>query len=160
VALVVLPNRPAGTDPRSIADIIADFDAILTAVNGGLEAVNMSTAFKGDLAGTYKTAFPFGAGWGNFGGAYENATYSKVGRTVFLQGTVSKTGGTPTIGDVIGTLPVGFRPASHLLFAVATGATHTAGIVEVQSDGDVIWTAGNTVEIDYTSLSGISFVVN
>lgn len=35
---VVIPNRPGGSDPRSIAAILANFDAILAQLNGNVEA--------------------------------------------------------------------------------------------------------------------------
>lgn len=38
---VNLPNRPIGTDARSIAAILANFDAVLAAVNGGIDGDNL-----------------------------------------------------------------------------------------------------------------------
>jgi hypothetical protein len=107
---------------------------------------------------TYKTALPFGANWGNYG-VYEGATYSRIGRMVILQGLVSKTG-TPAGGDVIATLPAGYRPAEHVIFATATGETTVGGRVDVESTGQIIWRTGATGETDYTSLSGIAFVID
>lgn len=112
------------------------------------------------LQGQSKIAFPYGAGWGDFGSGYEGATYSRHGRVVRLQGLVTKSGGTPTAADVIGTLPTGFRPAADLIFAVCTGGTATFGRVTVRSSGGVEWTAGSTTEADFTSLSGVCFVVD
>lgn len=39
---VNLPNRPIGTDARSIAAILANFDAVLAAVNGGIDGDNLA----------------------------------------------------------------------------------------------------------------------
>jgi hypothetical protein len=50
MGLVTIPNRPAGTDVRSIEQILADFDAILTgAVNGHIDATNMEPSFLNSL---------------------------------------------------------------------------------------------------------------
>lgn len=109
------------------------------------------------LEGPAKTAFPFAVNWGNYGGTLEDATYSRFGRLVVLQGLVTKTG-TPGSGDLIGTLPAGFRPTELVDFIAPTGEPFTAGRVRVETDGDVIWLNGATGETDYTSLSGITFV--
>lgn len=39
---ITIPNRPAGTDDRSIEDILANFDAITTVVNGNLSDANFT----------------------------------------------------------------------------------------------------------------------
>jgi hypothetical protein len=116
------------------------------------------------LQGVVKQSLTLGSGWVNYSpfvvAGYEVASCSRFGRLVVLQGLVTKSGGTPTAGDVIATLPVGFRPTSDLVFAVATGSVDAFGRVDVQSDGDVVWRAGNTTETDHTSLSGIAFMVD
>lgn len=107
-----------------------------------------------------KAALPFGANWGNYGTTWEDASYSRHGRVVRLQGLVTKSG-TPAAADVIATLPVGFRPAEDLIFAAISGSTpEVAGRVDVHANGTVTWQRGSTTEQDYTSLSGISFVVD
>lgn len=114
----------------------------------------------GGTAEVHKTAFPLAAGWANYGAGYEAATYSRLGRCVTLQGLVTKSGGTPTLGDVVGTLPDGYRPTSNQIFPVATGETAAMGRIDVQANGDVVWRAGATTEADYTSLSGVSFLID
>lgn len=39
-----IPNRPAGTDQRSIEAILADFDAVISWANGNIDANNLSAA--------------------------------------------------------------------------------------------------------------------
>lgn len=107
----------------------------------------------------HKAPLPFGANWANYGTTWEDASYSRYGQVVRLQGLVTKSG-TPTAGDVIATLPTGFRPSEDLAFLVLTGTTtEVAGRVDVHASGTVTWQRGSTVEQDYTSLSGVSFVV-
>jgi hypothetical protein len=122
-------------------DVQANFDKLAAALNSPI----------------YKQALTFAANWSNYGGAHEDATYSRFGRLVVLQGFVTKSG-TPAAGNTIATLPEGFRPAEALHFAVTTGAADAFGKVEVQADGDIVWNTGATGETDYTSLSGIAFV--
>ena len=43
MTLVTIPNRPLGTDTRSIELLLADFDAITAVINGGLDQSNMSS---------------------------------------------------------------------------------------------------------------------
>lgn len=112
------------------------------------------------LQGVAKRALPFAAGWGNFGGIYEGASYSRMGRLVVLQGLVTKTGGTPTSGNVIGTLPLGFRPTSSHVFVAWTGESGQAGRVDVHYTGEIQWVSGGTAETDFLTLSGIAFVVD
>ena len=111
------------------------------------------------LQGVAKEPLPFAANWGNYGSGSEAATYSRFGRLVVLQGLVTKSG-TPAGGNVIATLPVGFRPTSAVSFPVATGGTDAFGRVTIGSSGDIVWWSGSTVETDFTSLSGIAFVVD
>jgi hypothetical protein len=108
---------------------------------------------------TFKAALPFAAGWANYGGIWETGSYSRIGRLVVLHGLVTKTGGTPTLGDAIATLPAGARPTLRLRFTTVTGnPDQTRGTVDVAPTGIVSWEAGATAETDYTSLSGIVFV--
>ena len=112
------------------------------------------------LEGQSKIPFPFASGWANSAVAgVEPATYSKHGRLVRLQGSVTKTGGAPANGDVIGTLPDGFRPTGALVLPICTGGTSN-GTVRVEADGDVVWRSGDAIETDFTSLSGITFVID
>lgn len=99
----------------------------------------------------------FSAGWGNYPTGYAHVSYWRSGRTVFLSGLASKTGGTPGSGDVIFVLPVGFRPVTSEVFSAATGEATTFGRVDVDPAGQVIWRSGAGAETDFTSLSGISF---
>jgi hypothetical protein len=105
------------------------------------------------LEGASKVAFPYASGWADRGAGFESASYSLHGTTVALQGLVTKTGGTPSAGDIIGTLPSGHRPTGTLIFEVSTGATDARGRIHVESSGNVTWQAGSTTETDKTASS-------
>lgn len=53
MSTVTIPNRPVGGDARAIAAIIADFDAILAALNGNLQDDNLQSPSNN----TWKTVF-------------------------------------------------------------------------------------------------------
>lgn len=112
------------------------------------------------LMGSGKVAFPFAAGWANTAVGQEGASYTRQGQVVWLQGSVTKTSGAPASGDLIGTLPAGFRPSALLTFPVVGGpGVNIFGVLLVHEDGRVRWFSGSAAETDYTSLSGVSFVV-
>jgi hypothetical protein len=46
MATATIPNRPAGTDARSIAQILANFDVITTQLNGNVDGDNLSSATR------------------------------------------------------------------------------------------------------------------
>lgn len=89
--------------------------------------------------------------WVDYGATHNKAGYYKtLDSVVRLQGVV-KSG---TIGQPIFTLPTGYRPAKTLLFTVPSNGAF--GVLEIQTDGDVIATTGNNT---YVSLEGIQFRV-
>lgn len=49
MTLITIPNRPAGTDVRSIEQILANFDAITEAVNGNIDYTNLASELQGLL---------------------------------------------------------------------------------------------------------------
>jgi len=116
-------------------------------------AESMIRQLQGATAASYSTAIPAGTGWTS------SATYSKIGRLIVLQGSFSKTSGTPASNDVMGTLPAEAWPAVELEIPAATQNNNVVGMIRVQTDGDIVWRSGSTVETDKTSIDGISFTV-
>lgn len=89
-------------------------------------------------------------GWVNFGfGHYDAGFYKDPHGRVHLRGTIQN----GVIGQDAFVLPIGYRPTSTLVFAVATAAG-TFGAVDVESDGSVKPTVGNN---GLVTLAGISF---
>lgn len=94
-------------------------------------------------------------GWINFGGAHATAEFTKTtSNVVMLKGLVQN--GSTTTGDVICTLPVGYRPSYRLLFSVAVGGT-IVGRIDIDTSGNVIYMYGNNT---WVNLSTISFIPN
>jgi hypothetical protein len=104
------------------------------------------------------TSMPLAAGWTNYGGSFFRAAYRKdpFGR-VDLRGLVKKDG-VPAKGDVIATLPPGYRPTGHALFAVAAGGPgNIYGRLDVLPNGTIEFEQGSTVDGDFSSLDSVSF---
>jgi hypothetical protein len=133
-----------------------DLDAFVRAAVDDLDVLRLLRAqLEADLEWT---ALPYGAGWGDYGGGFLPGKYAKLRGIVLLRGMVTKSGGAPAAGDVIATLPAGFRPiGASVLFGAATGATHTFGRIDVTTAGAIVWRAGSAVETDYVSLDGLYF---
>jgi len=106
---------------------------------------------SGNIIGsTPWTAFPFAAGFGNRGLGTQNVQYRKIGDIVYLRGLLHKLDNSNIGFEVLGTLPVGFRPpASSLIFSVWPFTS-----VTINSDGTV--NAGNPGYPDIT-LDGVFF---
>lgn len=79
--------------------------------------------------------------WVNFGAPHQSARFWKdpMG-VVHIEGLVKS--GTVGAAGVIFTLPAGYRPGGQLLWGVISGL-NTLGRIDVETDGDVIATAGN-----------------
>lgn len=142
--------------PFPVLPNVADIEPFGYALQRNQDALRLSLNTFMDTGAW--TALPFAANWGNYGGGYTGGAYRKdsAGR-VYLRGLVTKSGGTPTTGDVVATLPAGFRIAAQELFVVHTGEPNAVGRVTVLTNGGITWDSGSTGETDYTSLSGIVF---
>lgn len=95
------------------------------------------------------SAVPYDAG-------FETPSYYKTkGNFVTLRGLFK--GG---IANPFATLPVGFRPAKQLIFAVSadyTGLTYGVGRVDVKPDGDLFYYSANN---NYNGLDGVTFLAD
>ena len=88
---ITLPHRPAGSDTRQIAQILADFDAILAQANGNLQAstnVAVATAVTND---------------GNANAAGSSSSLARADHTHMIQGVERRTGD-PSSGHFVGRL--------------------------------------------------------
>ncbi|KAB1155621.1 hypothetical protein F7018_11640 [Tenacibaculum aiptasiae] len=104
----------------------------------------------------------FNSGWENYsinnGSAFEDGRFYIDNNRVYLGGLVRKTSEI-TQGEVIFTLPIGYRPKKQRIFSVVT----EAGIVRVDiaANGNVIFNGLNfNGGQNWVSLDGISFRVD
>jgi hypothetical protein len=100
----------------------------------------------------------FGTNWVDYGG-FVAPYFAKRATQVALGGVVTKTTATAS-GNVIFTLPAGFRPSGIEVFTVSGEAG--IGRVDVSSNGDVIFRSGTTGGAGaggakFLFLSGITF---
>lgn len=91
----------------------------------------------------------FNTGWGNYGGAYGDVQYRKIGDWVHLRGLCERSSGTET--DVF-TLPTGYRPQAGIINVTIFSGSF--GRIDIATDGDVEVKTGTYT---YVSLANISF---
>lgn len=98
---------------------------------------------------------PLTNGWKKYLNAqYAAPSYSKSGDIVTLEGLIEHGAIQP---GMIATLPVGFRPSTHLLFSANNHAKSAR--IDIFPNGQIKWTAGGK-DHGWVSLSGINFSIN
>ncbi|MBW3663580.1 MAG: hypothetical protein KY469_10815 [Actinobacteria bacterium] len=105
------------------------------------------------------TALPFNAGWSDRGSGWAPGMYRRVGDIVHLRGTVTKST-VPAAGDIIATLPAGFRAPDDLAFLFNT-ETITLGRLVIRPTGAIEWRAGTASggSADFVHLNSIFWSV-
>ena len=99
------------------------------------------------------SAFSLQNSWVNFNNAYNGNGYRKTtDGVVVLKGLISKAG-TPAVQEVIGILPVSYRPSSILIFM--TGSIDSPSRIDVYPNGEVRFIKGSG---GWLSLEGIHFM--
>ena len=93
--------------------------------------------------------------WSAYNSGYSTPSYIKTSDgVVVLKGLISNSG-TPTDGQIIATLPVGYRPSGALIFPASTAPTSYARL-DVDASGNIIYRAGGSAS--WLSLDNIRFV--
>lgn len=113
---------------------------------------NIALAIQGSLDTSWQTP-SLQNGWLEYSGGFQQSGYmiDKNG-FVHLRGLI-KSG---TIGATIFTLPVGYRPATTLIFAAVNSSS--VGRVDVASSGTVTLSASYAAGNAFLSLDGITFM--
>jgi competence protein ComGC len=102
------------------------------------------------------TALTFQNSWANYSGSYASGAYLKTSSgIVMLNGMLTRTG-SPVAGEVIATLPPGYRPSVPLVFGICTSAS-VAGRVDVYPNGNILFEYGSAT---WLSLQNINFVAD
>jgi hypothetical protein len=97
----------------------------------------------------------FNANWSNFSTPYAFHGYTKTpSGFVMLKGLIKRSGSI-TSGEVIGTLPVGYRPSARLIFQTSTSNAGHFARVDVDTTGSILAIAGDP---GFLSLEGINFM--
>lgn len=98
----------------------------------------------------------FSANWSNFGGAYAGLRFYKDGLgRVHITGAVKKSANT-VAGEVIFTLPAGYRPSAALTFPGWTSTVSNISI-DILADGSVKINQGGIAANSEISLGSINF---
>jgi hypothetical protein len=122
-------------------------DADLTAAAAGAALLAARSDHRHKIADTGWQAPAYQNGWLNYDNTYGPAGYRRIGGITYLRGLVRS----GSLGQVIYTLPAGYRPGVKTLFAVHSGAG--LGRLDVGTDGAVIHVSGSN---DYYAVN-VSF---
>ena len=100
--------------------------------------------------------------WVNYSTSYNSAQYTKAtDGLVTVRGLVK--GGNATVGQVIGTLPAGYRPGKRYIFATegviapASEANQADARIDIDTSGNIIFYASG-LSNSWVSLEGIHFI--
>jgi len=126
----------------------------------GAGNVSWITASSGGSVENISTVI-FETNWENYsvvgGNDFEDSQFYKHDNQVFIGGLIHKTSGVNT-GDIMFTLPMGYRPAKNRIFT--TQGENGLVRVDVNSNGEVVIKATFDTVLDWVSLDGILFRVN
>ena len=94
--------------------------------------------------------------WSDYNTGYNTGRYLKTtSGVVTLSGLIARTG-TPSVGETIAILPVGYRPSGTLIFGIATNP-NVSGRVDVMSDGRIVYIYGSGT---WLSIENIHFIAD
>ncbi|HWT40016.1 MAG TPA: prepilin-type N-terminal cleavage/methylation domain-containing protein [Dongiaceae bacterium] len=79
--------------------------------------------------------------WSDYGNGYTTAAYTKTKSGIVLIKGLIKNPGSPSNGDIIGTLPSDYVPTGRLMFGTST-ASNASARVDVDGSGNVIYSDG------------------
>jgi hypothetical protein len=117
------------------------------------DAVNANTTDIAALKPTAWTAITLSNGWTNYGGAYPTAAVIRQGNFCTMRGMLSP--GTLTLGTVVGTIPVGFRPPGTVEAIVYTYAARVwFAQIAIRSDGTFTLNTDPASTLGSTALAG------
>ena len=140
-----------GANPSGTA---AGGTATATGANPTATAASPTTTGANPVASASQfdyASLPLGNGWGIYGGAFDNPSYSKHGDVITLAGLAKR----PKVGaGLIAQLPKELAPEKTLTFNVNN---HESTVrVDVLKDGRVVWIAGGDKH-GWVSLAGIQY---
>jgi hypothetical protein len=133
------------------SSVLALFANGLAWAQGGVP-LRASTPFV-PFGGVSKVSLVLGPGWTPFGPGHASATATKAGTVVYVSGLIKNSS---KAWGHLATLPIGFRPSSHLVFNVSGG--QSSARVDVLPDGRIMWVAGGR-DYGWLTLAGITFSV-
>jgi len=94
-------------------------------------------------------------GWTAYNSGYSTPSYIKTSDgIVALRGLVSNAG-SPTDGQIIATLPEGYRPSGSLIFPASTAPSSYARL-DINANGDIVYRTGGSSS--WISLDNVRFV--
>ncbi len=91
--------------------------------------------------------------WHDYGLPYTPAGFRKTSAGMIVLEGLSASRGTPGTNEIIGTLPLGYRPSENLIFQ--NNSNGAGGRIDVWPDGTIRFVVGNAA---WFSLDGITFM--
>lgn len=153
-----LTITPMQTAPRNFVDVIAD--ALSTDDAPGLPSESSTPTPDNGLVNMVSLC---SAGWAGYGSGYQDPAYRKIGNKVQMSGLIGRSISAAGPGNVILTMPAGFRPlAGILIFPVtilATGPVEKCGRIDLNSSGQMILQTDSVPVGGYVSVSSIQYDV-
>ena len=104
-------------------------------------------------------AFPFAAGFSNYGAPYQVCQYRRRGDVVEMRGTWRMNTPAAPANQLVGTLPVGFRPPASVQIAGPQAGTSVLCQVEIDSAGTCKLVGGSGSVIGMTQM-GYAFTTS
>ena len=148
VAALEIPNTFVAGQPVSAAEMNANFAAVKAKLDELETRSNQHATTEAWIAPTLLN------GWTNFGGRFTTAGYRKDGHgVVHLKGLLR-----PGTGNIVLTLPEGYRPAQARTVAAGGWVNNSPHLVgfELDSSGNVRRDSTGSSDA-WISLDGISF---
>lgn len=97
-----------------------------------------------------RTAFPFAAGWSNYGGVFAPCSFYMDRGRLYFEGLAACS----TTSGLIGTLPLGFRPTTGRMIMSAQSSLSVSLRVDVDPDGSVLASAAAAGHwVNFTDMS-------
>jgi len=95
--------------------------------------------------------------WSDYGNGYATGAYTMTSSGVVVIKGLTKRAGTPSSGEAIAILPVGYRPSEALMFGTSTGASggDTTARIDINTNGAITYATGSG---NWLSLEKIMFI--
>ena len=110
---------------------------------------------NGTLGSPTWTAITYVGSWGGFGGTVGNLYVRKFGDLVLMRGLTKPNTTTP--GQIVGTLPYGFRPAVQMIYNLYSSAGAIRVDIDTSGTITIVGTVFNFPANNYISFNGVIF---
>ncbi|MFZ2991929.1 MAG: hypothetical protein WA087_03650 [Candidatus Saccharimonadales bacterium] len=171
-------NSPDSTSPNTTTDDPAQSDSVRQSAMQTTATVGVTISATGKISGrdisqsasiratsqnnnvdasvdAYWSSFGLQNNWVDYNTTYNTNGYRRTkDGIVILRGLIRRSTGTIVSGEILGTLPLSYRPSEQLIFQTGT-YPDVGSRIDIHTDGTVRVVAGNP---GWLSLEGIKFL--